>query len=107
MDNIRRQAHVIEQRDELVSDRFTVLGGEIIFFKEFFHLPSHRPGRRLPFMFEDLIDQIIGNDQPQGRGHEPDADKTMQSKTGGETLIRERSAERYIAQFHENPSRAC
>jgi hypothetical protein len=65
------------------------LGGEIVLLKRFFNFPLNHPGRRLPLVLEDLIDQVIGHDQPQGCRHETDANKAMNGEPGGKTLVRE------------------
>ncbi len=60
----RRQPHVTEKSCKLMAHRFPVLCFEVIILKKFPHVGAHQIRRHFPFTFEDLLDQIIGNDQP-------------------------------------------
>jgi hypothetical protein len=91
-----------------MAHRFTILSFEIVVLKKLSHIRSHDLRSSLPFPLDDLINQVIGDDKPQSRGHDADADETINGKPRGQAGVGKESQWRFAKLYEpvENPHSA-
>jgi hypothetical protein len=73
---------------------------EVIGLEKFSDVGTHDLRSRLPFVFENLVDEVIGDEKPKPHSHGTDAKKAIKRETGGKTRGGERACSGLTSDLH-------